>query len=235
MACRAAPDNMMRGIPDRRRSTTVVLITALLAMGRQMFCSCLGRCGVGVRVPRASNIEGTLWRAAGWLTGRWREFLPLGLGQMGQRSEPPAVALGDNTPNQTEGQTAPRPCRKRLAHSTRDVAGKPPELSPGRMGGPIPRKGRPNRTNHYENQAGVLLLAANLKQFNKDCHHADGGTVPSIQTPVENRYKGRHMGARGPQRGRAATKSACRPSGRTRNPRTDCAALVDCCRRWGVC
>lgn len=94
MACRAAPDNKMQGIPDRRRSTTVVLLTALLAMGRQMFCSCLGRCWVGVRVPRASNIEGTLWRAAGWLTGRWREFLPPGLGQMGQRSEPPAVALG---------------------------------------------------------------------------------------------------------------------------------------------
>jgi hypothetical protein len=49
-------------------------------------------------------------------------------------------------------------------------------------GDPIPRKGRPNRTNHYENQVGALLLAANLKQFNKHCHYADGGMVPFIQT-----------------------------------------------------
>src|ERR1035437_5867153 len=48
-------------------------------------------------------------------------------------------------------------------------------------GDPIPRKGRPNRTNHYENQVGAMLLAANLKQFNKDCHHEDGGMAPFIQ------------------------------------------------------
>ena len=56
-----------------------------------------------------------------------------------------------------------------------------------KKGGPIPRKGRPNRTNHYENQAGALHLAAHLKQFNNYCHYGDGNRRHSIQSPVENR------------------------------------------------
>jgi hypothetical protein len=75
-------------------------------------------------------------------------------------------------------------------------------------GGPIPRKGRPNRTNHYENQIGALLLAANLKQFNKHCQHPDGGMSPFIQTLIADQ------------------------------PLRRCvigAGLVHCCRRWVVC
>ena len=39
-----------------------------------------------------------------------------------------------------------------------------------KKGDPIPRTGRPNRTNHYENQVGALLSAAGLKQFNMHCY-----------------------------------------------------------------
>jgi hypothetical protein len=54
-----------------------------------------------------------------------------------------------------------------------------------KKGGPIPRTGHPNRTNHYENQVGALLFAAGLKQLKHALlYHADGGMGRFIQLPA---------------------------------------------------
>ena len=111
---------------------------------------------------------------------KWAEFLRAK--RAARLSEPPPNPI---TSNQNRRQTAPLHCHMSSPGSTQGTAENGPGDAPVKKGGPLPRAGRPNRTSHYENQVGALLLAAGLRQFNTRCPYADGGMAPFIQPPAK--------------------------------------------------
>ena len=127
-ACKAPPYKKKQDFPDRQFYPAVLFMPTLLATGRQAFCFVPWQV-VGIRVLPARSRQGTLWRAAGRLIGRWRKLLPPGRDKRGNRFEPPAVALWESAPFHGRGTT---PCdRAHRLNSRRRFTGGSHADAPG--------------------------------------------------------------------------------------------------------